>query len=179
MGAVTASLILADALVREGKYVQAIPEFGPERRGAPVRAYNRISQRPIRLRSGITEPDAVVVIDPGFSTNPMVLEGLSPEGVILVNSALSPQEIWERLSPDESRTLWVVDATRIAMEEFGRNIPNTPVLGALAKALGEWVSLDSLRDALSSRFGGKGQAVMEANLRALERAYQEVVRYEA
>lgn len=173
MGAVTAALIVADALVRIGKYVQAIPEFGPERRGAPVKAYNRISPRPIRLRSGITNPDMVVVIDAGFVTSPEILEGLEPGGVVLVNSALSPEELKEKIKLD-GRKLWVVDASKIALESFGRNIPNTPMVGALSRVLGEMLPLEAVEEAIKERFSAKGEKVVEGNLTAIRRAYEEV-----
>ncbi len=173
MGAVTAALIVADALVRIGKFVQAIPEFGPERRGAPVKAYNRISPKPIRLRSGITNPDMVVVIDAGLVTSPAVLEGLGPDGVILVNSALSPEELKEKLKLD-GRKLWVVDASKIAVESFGRNIPNTPMVGALSRVLGDMLPLEAVEEAVRARFSLKGEKVVEGNLKAIRRAYEEV-----
>ncbi len=173
MGAVTAALIVADALVRIGKYVQAIPEFGPERRGAPVKAYNRISSRPIRLRSGITNPDMVVVIDAGFVTSPEILEGLEPGGIVLVNSALSPEELKEKIKLD-GRKLWVVDASKIALESFGRNIPNTPMVGALSRVLGDMLPLEAVEEAIKERFSAKGEKVVEGNLTAVRRAYEEV-----
>jgi len=173
MGAVTAALLVADALVREGKFVQAIPEFGPERRGAPVRAFNRISDKPIRLRSGITEPDMSVVIDPGFATSPTVIEGLADDGIILVNSVLSPQELRDKIQVN-GRRLFVVDASGIALESFGRNIPNTPIVGAVSKILGDKLPLDAVEEAVATRFKLKGEKVVQGNLAAVRKAYQEV-----
>jgi len=173
MGAVTAALIVADALVREDKFVQAIPEFGPERRGAPVRAYNRISDKPIRLRSGITNPDISVVIDPGFVSSPAVLDGLPDDGTVLVNSVLPPDELRSKIDIG-GRKLFSVDATGIALAVFGKNIPNTPVVGAVSKVLGDLLPLKSLEEAVANRFRLKGQKMVEDNLTAVRRAYEEV-----
>ena len=173
MGTVTAALLVADALVRKGKFVQAIPEFGPERRGAPVRAYNRISDKPIRLRSGITEPDMVVVIDSGFIDSPDVLEGLAPNGIILVNSTLPPEELKKRIKIN-GRKLFSVDASGIALASFGRNIPNTPIVGAVSRVLGDLLPLSALEEAIAARFRLKGEKMVNENLTALRRAYEEV-----
>lgn len=173
MGTVTAALLVADALVREGKFVQAIPEFGPERRGAPVRAYNRISDKTIRVRSGITEPDMVVVIDSGFIDSPDVLEGLVPDGIILVNSVLPGEELRKRIKID-GRRLFSVDASGIALASFGRNIPNTPIVGAVSRVLGNLLPLKALEEAIAARFRLKGEKTVNENLAALRRAYEEV-----
>jgi len=173
MGTVTAALLVADALVRKGKFVQAIPEFGPERRGAPVRAYNRISDSAIRIRSGITEPDMVVVIDSGFVDSPEILDGLAPNGIILVNSVLPAEELRARIKLN-GRKLFSVDASGIALSSFGRNIPNTPIVGAVSKVLGDLLPLSSLEEALAARFRLQGEKIVNENLTALRRAYEEV-----
>lgn len=173
MGTVTAALLVADAIVRKGKFVQAIPEFGPERRGAPVRAYNRISEKSIRLRSGITEPDMVVVIDSGFVDSPEVLDGLARDGIILVNSVLPAEDLRKRIKLN-GRKLFSVDASGIALSSFGRNIPNTPIVGAVSKVLGDLLPLSSLEEAITARFGLKGEKIVNENLAALRRAYEEV-----
>lgn len=173
MGTVTAALLVADALVRKGKFVQAIPEFGPERRGAPVRAYNRISDSAIRIRSGITEPDMVVVIDSGFVDSPEILDGLAPNGIILVNSTLPPDDLRKRMKLN-GRKLFSVDASGIALSSFGRNIPNTPIVGAVSKVLGDLLPLSSLEEALAARFRLKGEKMVNENLAALKKAYEEV-----
>ena len=173
MGTVTAALLVADALVRKGKFVQAIPEFGPERRGAPVRAYNRISDSAIRIRSGITEPDMVVVIDSGFVDSPEILDGLAPNGIILVNSTLPADDLRKRMKLN-GRKLFSVDASGIALSSFGRNIPNTPIVGAVSKVLGDLLPLSSLEEALAARFRLKGEKMVNENLAALRKAYEEV-----
>ncbi|MGC8894051.1 MAG: 2-oxoacid:acceptor oxidoreductase family protein [candidate division WOR-3 bacterium] len=173
MGTVTAALLVADALVRRGKFVQAIPEFGPERRGAPVRAFNRISDKSIRLRSGITEPDMVVVIDSGFIDSPDVLEGLAPNGIILVNSVLPADDLRKKIKVN-GRRLFSVDASGIALASFGRNIPNTPIVGAVSRVLGDLLPIDALEEALVARFRLKGEKVVNENLTALRKAYEEV-----
>lgn len=174
-GAKTAANILAQAALREGKYAQSFPEFGPERRGAPMQAFNRLSDQPFYMHSGITEPDIVIVVDPRLMDVVPVTEGLKPKGLIIINTPLSPesaQEHWE-LKPYRVAT---VDASSIARETLGRDIPNVPLLGSLARVTG-MIGLETLQkdtvQRLEKRYRDRPQ-IIEANLKALERGFNEV-----
>ncbi|MGB9589810.1 MAG: 2-oxoacid:acceptor oxidoreductase family protein, partial [Candidatus Hydrothermia bacterium] len=126
-----------------------------------------------RLRSGITEPDMVVVIDSGFIDSPDVLEGLAPNGIILVNSVLPADDLRKKIKVN-GRRLFSVDASGIALASFGRNIPNTPIVGAVSRVLGDLLPIDALEEALVARFRLKGEKVVNENLTALRKAYEEV-----
>jgi len=141
-GAVTSVEMLALAAIEEGKYAQGFPAFGPERRGAPVMAFNRISDTPIKIRSGIYHPDVVVVLDPSLVNLVPVTDGLKPEGVLIVNTSKPAEEIRRILN--YRGTLYTVDATRIAREELGVPITNTTMLGAVLKVTGV-LRLDALK----------------------------------
>lgn len=166
-GAVTSVELLALAAIAEGKYAQGFPSFGPERRGAPVMAYNRISDQPIKVRSGIYEPDVVVVLDPSLISLVNVLEGIKPDGILIVNTAKSVDEIRDQLN--YRGRLAIVDATRIAREELGVPIANTTMIGAVIKATGA-VSLKAIDGPIEERFG----RLADRNKRALNRAFKEV-----
>ncbi len=174
-GVVTAGEILAEAAMEEGKYFQAFPDYGPERMGAPVRAYTRISDSPIEIHSQIASPDVVVVIDSTLIGLVNVAEGLKNGGVIVLNTSLSPQEVREKLGiGDKPVKVFTVDASRIAIKHFGRNIPNTPMLGALVKATG-LVSLESIIRLTEERLGTKvADNIVQANVQAIKEAYESV-----
>ncbi|MGD9498299.1 MAG: 2-oxoacid:acceptor oxidoreductase family protein [Armatimonadota bacterium] len=172
-GAKTAGYILAVAAAEEGWKINAFPEYGAERRGAPMRSYVRISDEPIRLRSSVKRPDVVGVLDDTLLTSENVTDGMPDGAVLVVNTDQSPEQIRQQLSNPNVK-VFVVNATRIAMDTIGRPIPNTPMLGAMAKAAG-LASLQALKNAVHERLGGKlSQAALEANYAALERAYEEV-----
>ncbi|WP_427366327.1 2-oxoacid:acceptor oxidoreductase family protein [Candidatus Caldatribacterium saccharofermentans] len=171
-GVVTASRILADALLREGKYFQAFPEYGPERMGAPVKAYNRVSSTPIRIHSGVTSPEMVVVVDPTLLGAVDVLEGLAENGTVVANFPGTPGDL-RNLLHFASGTVVVVDASRISREILGRVVVNTPILGALCRVLPE-VKLENVLEAVKAQFGEKLRAeIVEKNLACLRRAYEE------
>ena len=171
-GAVTASELLAEAALHEGKYLQAFPDYGPERMGAPIRAYTRISSSPIRQHCQITEPDVVVLLDPTLIGVTDFTGGLKDQGVLLANTPASPAELRSTLGWKKGR-VFTVDATRIALDTVGRNFPNIPMLGALLKAV-DVVSKDSIRNEIRSRLSARVSAkVAEANINAFERAYNE------
>jgi len=174
-GAKTAALLLGDAAVSTGKYIQAFPEYGPERMGAPVASFNRISSKPIRIHSGITNPDVVIVLDVSLIEQVNVLEGLEPEkGILIVNTSESPEEIKKKLNFNGK--VYTVDATKISIETIGRDIPNTPMMGALVKVTGLMDINELLEDTkkkLEVKFRHKPE-VIEGNLKAIERAYNEV-----
>ena len=172
-GAVTASEVLAIAAINEGKYAQAFPTFGAERRGAPVLAFARISDHPITLRCQIYNPDVVVVLDPTLIATENVTRGLKADGLVVINSKLGPDELREKLKLTPKHTLAVVDATTIALEELGLPIVNTAILGALVKAT-QVVKVESVNEVLKQRFSGK---IAEGNVKAVNRAYEEVEIY--
>lgn len=168
-GAVTSAELVAQAAISEGKFAQAFPSFGPERRGAPVLAFVRIdSQEPVRIRAEITEPDVVVVLDPGLLTIVNVVSGLKSNGLVIINTKKSFDEIAAKLQLKAKARLAKVDATLIAREELGVTITNTTMVGALLKATGV-VELESVVEPLNKRFG----RLAEKNVNAMKRAYQE------
>ena len=174
-GAKTASLLLADAAFSTGKFVQGFPEYGPERMGAPITAYNRISDERCPIHSNIYEPDYVVVVDPTLLSAFDVTGGLKKEGAIIINSSKSPEELKPLLEGYEGR-VYTIDAGTIAEEEIGRNIPNTPMLGAVVKVSGVIPEDEFFKDMEASmlhKFANKPQ-VIEGNMRAIKRSMQEV-----
>ena len=172
-GAVTASELLAEAALHEGKYFQAFPDYGAERMGAPIRVYTRISDSLIRQHCQISEPDVVVVLDPTLLGVVNPTEGLKNCGVVVANTPLSPAELRHRLGLVRGK-VFTVDATRIALDTIGRNIPNTPMLGALVKATGI-VNKDSILKVIRNHFSARvSSKAAETNAVAFERAYSEV-----
>jgi len=168
-GAVTSTELVAQAAINEGRYAQAFPAFGAERRGAPVVAFIRIdSSRPIRVRSEIVEPDIVVVLDPGLLRVVDVTSGLKASGILVVNTPKEPEEIIKEFGLKWS--LATVDATKIARELLGVPIVNTAMIGALLKAE-EVVKLPSLLEPLKQRFG----RLADRNINAMHRAYEETM----
>jgi pyruvate ferredoxin oxidoreductase gamma subunit len=167
-GAVTSAELLALAAIGEGKYAQAFPSFGPERRGAPVVAFCRISDEPIRIRANISEPDIVVVLDASLLKIVNVAAGLKPQGVLVTTSKDDAAKVREDLKLKQR--LAVVDATKIAMEVLGLPITNTTLLGSLVKAV-DVVKKESFVHPLKERFG----RIAEKNISAFERAYQTTV----
>ena len=168
-GAVTSAELLARAAIDEGKYAQAFPSFGPERRGAPVLAFVRIDARePIRVRAEILEPDVVVVLDPGLLRIVKVASGLKEKGILVVNTRKSGEQV--RSEFDIKGRLATVDATKIARELLGVPITNTTMVGALVKATGV-VKLESLFEPLKHRFG----RLAERNINAMKKAFEETI----
>ena len=175
-GAKTAALLFADAALASGKYIQAFPEYGPERMGAPVTAFNRISSKPILLHSGVLNPDVVIVLDPTLMDGVDVTEGLPQDGVIIVNTNKSPADIKKELKISGAIKVYTVDASTISKETIGREIPNTPMLGAFIKVTGILDFKDMIEDTrkkLEKKFKSKPE-VIEGNIKAIERAYSEV-----
>jgi len=167
-GAVTSAEILALAAIGEGKYAQAFPSFGPERRGAPVVAFCRIDDQPIRIRANIYEPDLAVVLDASLLKIVNVASGLKPNGILVTNTKETPEKVKEDLKL--KNRLAAVDATKIAMEILKLPITNTTMLGALIRAW-EFVKKESFIHPLKERFG----RIAEKNISAFERAYQDTV----
>lgn len=171
-GAKTAAQFLAEAALDSGKFIQAFPEYGPERAGAPIRSYTRISDKAINIHSSVTNPEVVVVIDPTLLT-PQVLEGLPEEGILVANTTESPAEIRKKLGYKSGKVA-TVDATKIALETVKSPMPNTPMLGALLKVT-PIVSLEAVQEKTKDKFLKKiGQEKTQANIKAIKRAYDEV-----
>lgn len=167
-GAWTASELLARTALLEGKYIQSFPEFGPERMGAPVTAFTRISMEPIRIHCSIYEPDVVVVLDPSLLKSVPVASGVDENGVFIVNSAEEPVKVRESLRTEKGK-LWVIPATEIALKILGMPITNTAMLGTVARAT-EIVSLEGLEKTVKERFRPD---LAEKNFAVIKEAYQE------
>lgn len=173
-GAKTASLLFAEAASMEGKYSQGFPDYGPERMGAPMRGFNRVSDEPILVHCAIYSPSIVVVLDDTLLSAVDVAAGTPEDGVIIVNTVRTAADVRRELGI-EGRKIYVVDATGIAIDEIGRPIPNAPMLGALIKVTGV-LSLDSVLSQIKKKFShGFRPEVLEGNVRAIERAHGEVV----
>jgi pyruvate ferredoxin oxidoreductase gamma subunit len=175
-GAVTASRFLSAAGVRENKHFQAFPEFGTERMGAPIQAFTRISPEKIYLHSQVQTPDAVVVLDPTLLKAVDVTAGLKEGGTLIVNSPDSPAEVRQQAGASEKDIkVFAVDADTIARETIGRPITNTAMVGALVRVT-EIIGFENTREELRAQFGHRfRQSIVDSNVRALERAYEEVV----
>ena len=167
-GAWTASELLARAAISEGKYIQSFPEFGPERMGAPVKAYTRISDKPIRLHCAVYNPDLSIVMDPTLLATVPVANGLGNEGILIINSPEDPQIMKEKLKMIQG-SIWTVSATDIAMKILGRAITNTAMLGVVTRATGI-VEMESIEKAVQNRFPGP---LAEKNMGVINKAYKE------
>ncbi len=174
-GAKTAALLLADVAFLSGKYVQGFPEYGPERMGAPITAYDRISDSEIRVHSNIYEPDYVVVVDDTLLHSVDVTGGLKEEGAILVNTEKSAEEILPLLG-DYKGEVYLLDAHKVCMETLGKYFPNTPLLAAIvkiSKVMEPDVFLREMESSLEHKFARKPE-VLEGNMKALCMAIGEV-----
>lgn len=174
-GAKTASLLLADAAFNTGKYIQGFPEYGPERMGAPITAYNRIGNTPIRIHSNIYEPDYVVVVDDSLLEAVDVTAGLKPDGAIVINTTKSGNELKSLLN-GYTGDVYTIDARKISLETLGKYFPNTPMLAAIVKVSGVIEEKDFLADMEGSfkhKFAKKPE-VIDGNMKALEMALKEV-----
>lgn len=172
-GAKTAAQLVAQVALAEGRHSQGFPEYGPERMGAPIRGFTRVSDRPIRLHCAIERPDVVVVLDDSMIGMPAVTEGTDGDTRFVVNTAQSPQAIRATLGTN-GNPIHCVDATTISIDELGRPMPNTPMVGALVRVTG-CISMDALKEDVGRQFLKKfGDRVVRGNLRAIERAYREV-----
>ena len=167
-GAVTSAELLARAAINEGKYAQAFPSFGPERRGAPVLSFVRISNEQIRIRAEITKPDVVVVLDPSLLRMINVAAGIKDNGTLVINTSKSAEVI--KTEFNIKQRLATVDATKIAREILGVPITNTTMIGALVKAT-DVVDLESLVDPVKERF----RRLADRNINAMKRAYEDTM----
>lgn len=174
-GAKTASLLLADAAFNTGKYIQGFPEYGPERMGAPITAYNRISDKPITIHSNIYEPDYVVVVDDTLLETVPVTDGLKSTGAIVINTTKNAEEIKKLLKGYEGK-VYKIDARKISEEALGRYFPNTPMLAAIvkvSKVMSDDELLNDMKGSFKHKFAKKPE-VIEGNMKALEMALNSV-----
>jgi len=174
-GTKTASLLLADAAFNTGKYIQGFPEYGPERMGAPITAYNRISEKPITIHSNIYEPDYVVVVDDTLLESVDVTAGLKKTGAIVINTVKDNEYIKEHLNGYEGE-IYKIDARKISEEALGKYFPNTPMLAAIVKVsniMTEEAFLNDMQGSFKHKFAKKPE-VIEGNMKALEMALKEV-----
>ncbi|MDP2808503.1 MAG: 2-oxoacid:acceptor oxidoreductase family protein [bacterium] len=173
-GAKTAALLLADAALSAGKYVQAFPEYGPERMGAPVQSFNRIDEQPILMHCPVKSPQVVVVLDPTLMASVNVTAGLGADGMLIINTGLDAVEIKKSVKFDGK--IFTVDASRISEETIGKNIPNTPMLAALVKITGILDFKSMMEDTehkLAKKFAHRPE-VIEGNIQSMKRAAEEV-----
>ena len=174
-GAKTASLLLADAAFNTGKYIQGFPEYGPERMGAPITAYNRISSSPIRIHSNIYEPDYVVVVDDTLLESVNVTEGLKSSGAIIINTIKTTEELKTLLNGYLGK-IYTIDARKISEEALGKYFPNTPMLASIVKVsqiMTEEDFLNDMKNSFKHKFSKKPE-VIEGNMKALELALKEI-----
>ncbi len=174
-GAKTASLLLADAAFNTGKYIQGFPEYGPERMGAPITAYNRISTSPIRIHSNVYEPDYVVVVDDTLLESVDVTAGLKTSGALIINTTKDADYL-KKVLPNYQGAIYTIDARKVSMETLGRYFPNTPMLAAIVKVsniMGEAEFLEDMKSSFGHKFAKKPE-VIEGNMKALEMALKEV-----
>lgn len=175
-GAKTASLLLADAAFNTGKYIQGFPEYGPERMGAPITAYNRISDTQIRTHSNIYEPDYVIVVDDSLIGTIDLTNGLKKDGAVLVNTPKTPEEIRKSLNGYEGM-IYTIDASKISRECIKANYPNTSMLAAIikiTKIMTKEELLTNMKESFEHKFARKPE-VIEPNMQAITRAYDEVI----
>ena len=174
-GAKTASLLLADAAFNTGKYIQGFPEYGPERMGAPITAYNRISDEPITIHSNIYYPDYVVVVDDTLLESVDVTAGLKEDGAILINTTKSAEVLRKELK-DYKGDIYTLDARKISLETLGKYFPNTPMLAGIvkiSKIMTDEELIEDMKGAFKHKFAKKPE-VIEGNMKALEMALKEV-----
>ncbi|MEW5920455.1 MAG: 2-oxoacid:acceptor oxidoreductase family protein [Bacillota bacterium] len=172
-GAVTAAKTLAEMSLTKNMFFQAFPEYGPERMGAPIQCFNRLSTNKISTYCGITNPRMVVVVDPTLLDVVDVTAGLAMDGILIVNTAEKPEEIRKKFDI-KGRNIYTIDATHISIDELGRFMPNIPMLGALLKVtklLSEEEAVSFLKESFGKKFSAK---VVDSNIRALQRAFKEV-----
>lgn len=174
-GAKTASLLLADAAFNTGKYIQGFPEYGPERMGAPITAYNRISNKPITIHSNIYEPDYVVVVDDTLLESVDVTAGLKETGAIVINTTKDNEYIKKALKGYKG-AIYKIDARKISIEALGKYFPNTAMLAAIVKVsevMTDEELLNDMQGSFKHKFAKKPE-VIEGNMKALEMALKEV-----
>lgn len=172
-GTVTGAKTLAEAILSLGKYIQAFPEYGPERRGAPVRVFNRFADAPIRLHTPVHNPKIVIVVDPTLIGAVPLCEGAQEDAIFLVNSTEDPAKLRTSLGLSPSQKLYTLPATKISIDEIGRALPNAPMIGAFNRAT-EMIPLETLlkeiRSSMEDKFPVK---IIDGNISAIRRGYEE------
>jgi pyruvate ferredoxin oxidoreductase gamma subunit len=173
-GAVTAAKVVAETALSADQYMQAMPEYGPERMGAPIKAFTRICDEPIEIHNNIENPDVVIVLDESLIDVIDVTEGLKSSGVIIINTCSPAAAVKESLGVPDTVKVACVDASGIAVDTIKRDIPNTPIVGALIKVTGV-IDLEVFKGLLAKNLGKKfGQEMIDNNYAAVQRAYEEV-----
>jgi pyruvate ferredoxin oxidoreductase gamma subunit len=175
-GAKTAALLLADVAFSTGMYVQGFPEYGPERMGAPITAYNRLDSRPIRVHSNIYFPDIVVLVDESLAESVDVTAGLKSNGILIVNTTQKPDRV-RRMFANRTGAVYAIDARDISIRCMGRNLPNTPLLAAVVRIAGimeEKDFLDNMQESFAHKFSSK-PGVTEGNMNAIREAWRGVI----
>lgn len=167
----TAAELIAMAAFFDGKHSQAFPFFGVERTGAPIEAYARIDDKLIRLREQINEPDVIIIQDPTLLTAANITKGADKKTLIIINTSKNAPLIKGIRGIISLKNIYTVDATKIALEKIGRNIVNTTILGAFAKATG-LVSLNGLKEAIKEKFKDKGEEIIKKNINAVEETFK-------
>jgi len=171
-GAKTASQFIAEAALEKGKHIQSFPEYGPERAGAPMIAYNRISDKHISTYAPVVNPDVVMVIDPTLVGSVKVAEGLTDKGILIVNTSESAADIKKKTNFNGK--IYCVDATKISIDTVGKNQPNTPILGALIKAT-SIISIDAIKESIKKKFLKKlGEDLTNKTIEGVQRAYDAI-----
>ena len=173
-GAVTAAKVVAETALSADQYRQAMPEYGPERMGAPIKAFTRISNDPIEIHNNIENPDVVVVLDESLIDVVDVTEGIAADGTLIINTCSPAGGVKKALGIADGVTVACVDASGIALDTIKRDIPNTPIVGAMIKVT-EVIDMDAFKGLLAKNLGKKfGQEMIDANFAAVDRAAQEV-----
>ncbi|MDZ4168750.1 MAG: 2-oxoacid:acceptor oxidoreductase family protein [Coriobacteriia bacterium] len=173
-GAVTAAKVVAETALSANLYMQAMPEYGPERMGAPIKAFTRICDEPIEIHNNIEFPDIVIVLDETLLDVVDVTEGLKQDGALIINTCSPAAAVKKALGMPDTQKVACVDASGIALDTIKRDIPNTPIVGAMIAVTGA-VDLDSFKGLLATNLGKKfGQEMIDANFAAVDRAHEEV-----
>ena len=174
-GTVTAAKVFADACLSGGRHVQAFPEYGPERAGAPLRAFNRISDRELRLHCPVMNPNIVVVVDATLLDSIDIAAGVPDDAAFIINSSKDPKELRAKLHAKPSQRVFTVDATKIAVDTIGRPMPNAALVGALTKVSG-LITIEAAMTDVEKSFGKKfSRKIIEGNIDATKRGYEEVL----
>ena len=174
-GTVTAAKVFADACLSGGRHVQAFPEYGPERAGAPLRAFNRISDRELRLHCPVMNPNIVVVVDATLLDSIDIAAGVPDDAAFIINSSKDPKELRAKLHAKPSQRVFTVDATKIAVDTIGRPMPNATLVGALTKVSG-LITIEAAMSDVEKSFGKKfSRKIIEGNIEATKRGYEEVL----
>ncbi len=174
-GAKTAAQLIAEAAIDIGMYAQSFPEFGAERTGAPMKAYSRISKDRIEVHYQVNRPDVVIVMDESLFVAENVLEGISEDSIVIVNTSKTPDEIRKKYGIPSNVRVYTVDATKIAIDLFGKNFANIPLLGSFVKLVGI-IDPNKVKDVIRSKFGKKlGEEEVIKNITAFERGMNEII----